>query len=56
MRELKVFINSKQVGELSEENNKYVFGYDAEAKDIVSVTMPKRREVGLTIECILYFK
>lgn len=44
MRELKVFINNKQVGELSEENSKYVFGYDAEAKDIVSVTMPKRRE------------
>ncbi|MDD3466276.1 MAG: type II toxin-antitoxin system HipA family toxin [Campylobacterales bacterium] len=44
MRELDVFINDTLAGRLSEENERYVFGYDEHTSGVVSVTMPIRRE------------
>ncbi len=46
MREasLKVFVNRTLSGRLSKEVDKYIFNYDAESKDIVSLTMPIRSE------------
>ncbi len=40
---MKVFVNTSHTGELVKEN-KYIFNYDAKAKDIVSITMPIRNE------------
>lgn len=42
--DLKVFVNSVLSGRLAEEENKYVFNYDADAKALVSLTMPIRSE------------
>ncbi|MDX9813424.1 MAG: type II toxin-antitoxin system HipA family toxin [Sulfurimonadaceae bacterium] len=39
---LKVFVNQNQNGILSFENDTYIFNYKDSAKDIVSLTMPKR--------------
>ena len=39
---LKVFINKKYSGDLSHENDIYVFNYQQNAKDVVSLTMPIR--------------
>lgn len=42
--ELKVFVNTALSGRLSKEADRYIFNYDAEAKDMVSLTMPLRSE------------
>jgi len=42
--DLKVFVNTALSGRLSEERDQYIFNYDAEARDIVSLTMPLRSE------------
>lgn len=39
---LKVFVNAVSSGTLSSEDNQYVFNYDEEAEDLVSLTMPLR--------------
>jgi len=41
---LDVFVNQKLAGSLSLEDHKYIFNYDDEAKDLVSLTMPLRAE------------
>ena len=40
---MKVFVNSEEVGQLYKEE-KYVFNYSTDAKDIISLTMPIRSE------------
>jgi len=40
---LKVYTNKTFCGDLSYENEQYVFNYDVEAKDIVSLTIPVRK-------------
>jgi len=42
--DLKVFVNSALTGRLAEEEDKYVFNYDAKARELVSLTMPLRNE------------
>lgn len=42
--ELKVFVNTALSGRLLKETGKYIFNYETEAKDIVSLTMPLRSE------------
>ena len=37
---LTVFINKENSGQLFKENDSYHFNYEADAKDIVSLTMP----------------
>jgi serine/threonine-protein kinase HipA len=46
MREnsLKIFINKTQNGILSYEDDKYIFNYDEDIKDVVSLTMPIRKQ------------
>lgn len=44
MRELNVFVNNTKSGHLTQENQKYIFTYDNDATNLVSVTMPLRRE------------
>lgn len=44
MRELNVFVNNKECGQLTQENQKYIFTYPTDATSLVSVTMPLRRE------------
>ena len=39
---LKVFVNAISSGTLSTEDNQYVFNYDEDAEDLVSLTMPLR--------------
>jgi len=39
---LKVFVNSTLTGDLLKENDQYVFNYGADAKKLVSLTMPLR--------------
>jgi len=39
---LKVFVNATLCGTLSTEDDQYVFNYDEDAKDLVSLTMPLR--------------
>ena len=39
---LKVFVNNTLMGDLLKENDQYVFNYDADAKKLVSLTMPIR--------------
>jgi len=41
---LKVFINQTQSGVLSYEDDKYIFNYKEDAKDVVSLTMPIRKQ------------
>lgn len=41
---VKVFTNKKYCGEISFEDEKYIFNYDNDATDIVSLTMPIRKE------------
>ena len=41
---LDVFVNQKSTGSLDFEDHKYIFNYDKEAKDLVSLTMPIRAE------------
>jgi serine/threonine-protein kinase HipA len=41
---LKVFVNEKETGKLSVENEQYVFNYDDKAEDVVSLTMPIRSQ------------
>lgn len=42
--ELKVFVNTALSGRLLKETGRYIFNYETEAKDIVSLTMPLRSE------------
>lgn len=42
--ELKVFVNTALSGRLLKETGRYIFNYEIEAKDIVSLTMPLRSE------------
>ncbi|HEY9129151.1 MAG TPA: type II toxin-antitoxin system HipA family toxin [Sulfurovum sp.] len=42
--ELKVFVNIALSGRLLKETGRYIFNYETEAKDIVSLTMPLRSE------------
>ena len=44
MRELNVFVNNKEYGQLTQENQKYIFTYPTDATSLVSVTMLLRRE------------
>ena len=39
---LKVFINKTHSGNLSHEDDKYIFNYDKSSTDVVSLTMPIR--------------
>jgi len=39
---LKVFVNSSLCGRLSQEEGQYVFNYDEDAEELVSLTMPMR--------------
>jgi len=39
---IKVFINKTHNGDLSFEDDKYIFNYLKDSKDIVSLTMPQR--------------
>ena len=41
---LDVFVNQKRTGSLSFEEYQYIFNYESEAKDLVSLTMPIRAE------------
>ncbi len=41
---LKVYVNKNLTGDLSKEGDSYIFNYKEDAKDIVSLTMPLRRE------------
>jgi serine/threonine-protein kinase HipA len=41
---LKVFVNEQLTGALSLEDHQYIFNYENEAKDLVSLTMPIRAE------------
>ena len=41
---LKVFVNNSLTGHLLKENGQYVFNYDADTHDLVSLTMPIRSE------------
>ena len=43
-RKLKVFVNQSPSGHLSYENDLYVFNYEEECKDVVSLTMPMRSQ------------
>jgi len=41
---LKVFVNAKETGVLSVENEQYIFNYNEKAEDVVSLTMPIRSQ------------
>ncbi|MEA1879956.1 MAG: type II toxin-antitoxin system HipA family toxin [Campylobacterota bacterium] len=41
---LQVFVNAKETGKLSVEEEQYVFNYDEQAEDVVSLTMPIRSQ------------
>ena len=41
---LKVFVNNSLTGHLLKENDQYVFNYDADTHDLMSLTMPIRSE------------
>lgn len=48
---LGVWVDSSQIGDLTQENRKqYVFGYDASASEVVSLTMPIRRQSWVSDE------
>ncbi len=44
MKNLDVFINNTKAGVLAKESVKYIFSYESDAKDLVSVTMPIRTQ------------
>ena len=44
MRKLDIYINSVKTGTLAKESNKYIFSYESQAKDLVSITMPVRTQ------------
>jgi len=44
MKNLEIYINDIKTGILAKESEKYIFSYQSNAKDLVSVTMPIRTE------------
>ena len=50
-KSLGVWINDSQIGDLAQERRKqYVFGYDSRATEVVSLTMPVRRQSWVSDE------
>ncbi len=47
---VKVYVNKTPSGDVSKEGNRYIFNYHEEARDIVSLTMPIRRESWISPE------
>ena len=41
---LKVYVNAKETGKLSVEDEQYIFNYGGKAEDVVSLTMPIRSQ------------